>query len=192
METADSVRQETLIDADAATVFAFLTDADRLTRWMGVSATLEPRPGGLYLVDMGNGTVVRGEFKDPKSEDSGRSLPLAQRVHDAALPVEHGDELGHEVGHRPPRHAVGSRLGSQHRALLGPLLTVDPKADQRTDHAAELDRLVLGQVAEMLNLDCSVGVLVNGERIDHANGALVVQALKLGDDLAVELRLAKA
>jgi integrase len=26
---------------------------------------------------------VRGEFNDPKSEDSGRSLPLAQRVHDA-------------------------------------------------------------------------------------------------------------
>jgi integrase len=26
---------------------------------------------------------VRGEFNDPKSEDSGRSVPLAQRVHDA-------------------------------------------------------------------------------------------------------------
>ena len=64
METADSVRQETLIDADPATIFAFLTDADRLTRWMGVSATLEPQPGGLYLVDVTNGNVARGEFKE--------------------------------------------------------------------------------------------------------------------------------
>ena len=64
MQTTDSVHQETLIDADAATIFAYLTDADRLTRWMGVSATLEPRPGGLYLVDVTNGNVARGEFKE--------------------------------------------------------------------------------------------------------------------------------
>ena len=64
MEATDRVHQETLIDADAATIFAYLTDADRLVRWMGVSATLEPRPGGLYLVDTGNAMVVRGEFKE--------------------------------------------------------------------------------------------------------------------------------
>ena len=64
MEASGRVHQETLIDADPATVFAYLTDADRLTRWMGVSATLEPHPGGLYLVDVGNAMVVRGEFKE--------------------------------------------------------------------------------------------------------------------------------
>jgi uncharacterized protein YndB with AHSA1/START domain len=64
METTDRVHQETLIDADAATIFAYLTDADRLVRWMGVSATLEPHPGGLYLVDIGTARVVRGEFKE--------------------------------------------------------------------------------------------------------------------------------
>ena len=64
MEATDRVQQETLIDADAATIFAFLTDADRLTRWMGVSATLEPRPGGLFLVDVNSGNVARGEFKE--------------------------------------------------------------------------------------------------------------------------------
>ena len=64
MEASDRVHQETLIDADAATIFAYFTDADRLIRWMGVSATLEPHPGGLYLVDIGNTRVVRGEFKE--------------------------------------------------------------------------------------------------------------------------------
>ena len=34
----------------------------------------------------------------------------------------------------------------------------------------------------MLHLDLSVGVLVNRERVDHADGLLVMQPLELGDD----------
>jgi uncharacterized protein YndB with AHSA1/START domain len=64
MQTADTVQQETLIDADPATIFAFLTDPDRLTRWMGVTAILEPKEGGLYLVDVTNGNVACGEFRE--------------------------------------------------------------------------------------------------------------------------------
>jgi hypothetical protein len=60
------------------------------------------------------------------------------------------------------------------------------------DHRADLDRLVLGQVAQMLHLDLSVRVLVNRERVDHADGLLVMQPLELGDDLAVKLGVAKA
>ena len=41
---------------------------------------------------------------------------------------------------------LGAGLGSGDRALLA----FDPEADQRTDRAAELDRLVLGEVAEVL------------------------------------------
>ena len=102
METTDSVRQETLIDADASTVFAFLTDADRLTRWMGVSATLEPRAGGLYLVDMANGNVVRGEFKEvvPVSRlaysfgwDAGGKLPPGGSLVEIDLIPQNGGTL---------------------------------------------------------------------------------------------------
>ena len=64
MPATDTVQQETLIDADPATIFAFLTDADRLVRWMGVAANLDPKPGGLFLVDVTNGDVARGEFKE--------------------------------------------------------------------------------------------------------------------------------
>jgi len=60
----ETIRQETLIEADPATIFAYLTDADRLTRWMGVSATLDPRPGGIYLVEVGSGNMARGEFRE--------------------------------------------------------------------------------------------------------------------------------
>ena len=64
MDATDRVHQETLIDADAATIFAFLTDADRLIRWMGVSATLEPHPGGLYLVNVTGARCARGAFRE--------------------------------------------------------------------------------------------------------------------------------
>ena len=56
--------QEIYIEANPETVFAFLTDPDKMVRWMGVSATLEPKKGGLYLVDMANGHIAKGEFKE--------------------------------------------------------------------------------------------------------------------------------
>jgi uncharacterized protein YndB with AHSA1/START domain len=64
MDASSSIHREITIDADPATVFAFFTDPERLVRWMGVSANLDPRPGGLLLVDVANGYRVRGEFTE--------------------------------------------------------------------------------------------------------------------------------
>jgi hypothetical protein len=33
-----------------ATVFAYLTDPEKILSWMGSDATTEPHPGGLYLL----------------------------------------------------------------------------------------------------------------------------------------------
>jgi len=35
------------MDASPETVFAFFTDPEKLTRWLAVEATLDPRPGGM-------------------------------------------------------------------------------------------------------------------------------------------------
>jgi len=45
------------VAAPPATVFAFLTDPEKILRWMGTEATLEPRPGGLYLLNIGGKTL---------------------------------------------------------------------------------------------------------------------------------------
>jgi uncharacterized protein YndB with AHSA1/START domain len=58
------IRREVSIAAPPATVFAFLTDPEKVLRWMGTSATLEPRPGGLYLLNVSSGNTARGEFKE--------------------------------------------------------------------------------------------------------------------------------
>jgi uncharacterized protein YndB with AHSA1/START domain len=43
------VRREVQIAAPPATVFAFLTDPQKILRWMGTEATMEPHPGGTFL-----------------------------------------------------------------------------------------------------------------------------------------------
>ena len=67
-----------------------------------------------------------------------------------------------------------------------------PEADQGADLAAELDRLVLGEVAQVEHLDLALGVLVHRQRIDHAHGVALAQALELLDDLAVEVGVLEA
>jgi uncharacterized protein YndB with AHSA1/START domain len=62
METSESLHHEVTIDADAATIFAFFTDPERLIRWMGVSADLKPQQGGIMLVEVHPGWAARGEF----------------------------------------------------------------------------------------------------------------------------------
>jgi uncharacterized protein YndB with AHSA1/START domain len=59
------VRQETQIAAPPATVFAFLTDPEKIISWMGTEARTEMHPGGLYLLKGVNGRrVARGAFRE--------------------------------------------------------------------------------------------------------------------------------
>ena len=44
------VRRETQIAAAPDTVFAFLTDPEKIISWMGAEAITEAHPGGLYLI----------------------------------------------------------------------------------------------------------------------------------------------
>jgi uncharacterized protein YndB with AHSA1/START domain len=58
------VRREVQIAAPPATVFAFLTDPQKILRWMGTEATLEPHPGGLYLLNVTGKDIARGKFTE--------------------------------------------------------------------------------------------------------------------------------
>jgi uncharacterized protein YndB with AHSA1/START domain len=57
-----SVEREITIAASPETVWQFLVDPEKATRWMGQRATLDPRPGGLYRVEIVPGHTARGEF----------------------------------------------------------------------------------------------------------------------------------
>jgi uncharacterized protein YndB with AHSA1/START domain len=58
------VRREIQIAAPPATVFAFLTDPEKILRWMGTEATVEPHPGGIYLVNVSGKDIARGRFTE--------------------------------------------------------------------------------------------------------------------------------
>jgi uncharacterized protein YndB with AHSA1/START domain len=58
------VRRETHIPAPPAAVFAFLTDPEKILRWMGTEAQLEPQPGGIYLVNVTGARFARGAFRE--------------------------------------------------------------------------------------------------------------------------------
>jgi len=59
------VQRETHIAAPPATVFAFLTDPEKIISWMGAEAATEAHPGGLYLVKrVGSPKVARGVFRE--------------------------------------------------------------------------------------------------------------------------------
>jgi uncharacterized protein YndB with AHSA1/START domain len=57
-----SVERELTIAASPETVWQFLVDPDKATRWMGQAADFDPRPGGLYRVDVIPGHTASGEF----------------------------------------------------------------------------------------------------------------------------------
>jgi uncharacterized protein YndB with AHSA1/START domain len=57
-----SVEREVAIGASPETVWEFLVDPDKATRWMGQTASFEPRPGGLYRVEVIPGNTAVGEF----------------------------------------------------------------------------------------------------------------------------------
>ncbi|MBR0799122.1 SRPBCC domain-containing protein [Bradyrhizobium jicamae] len=61
------VQREMQIAAPPSTVFAFLTDPQKIVSWMGLEAESEPHPGGLYLLKGfgSDGTrAARGAFRE--------------------------------------------------------------------------------------------------------------------------------
>jgi uncharacterized protein YndB with AHSA1/START domain len=58
----DGVQCEVRIEARPDTVFPFFTDPALMTRWMGVRATLDPRAGGSFSVDVTDDSLARGTY----------------------------------------------------------------------------------------------------------------------------------
>jgi uncharacterized protein YndB with AHSA1/START domain len=58
----EAIVREVRIDASPETVFDFFTDPAKMVRWKGVTATLDPRPGGVYRVQMNEQAVALGEY----------------------------------------------------------------------------------------------------------------------------------
>jgi uncharacterized protein YndB with AHSA1/START domain len=62
VEQHNVVERELRIAARPETVFAFFTDPERMVQWKGRKAELDPRPGGIYRVEISDQAIVLGEY----------------------------------------------------------------------------------------------------------------------------------
>jgi uncharacterized protein YndB with AHSA1/START domain len=53
---------ERRINASPTTVFSFFTDRDRWLSWQGVEAEIDPRPGGVFRMNVQGDSVAAGQF----------------------------------------------------------------------------------------------------------------------------------
>ena len=68
--TPDGVIREVWVAAKPETIFPFFTEADKIVKWMGVSAEIEARPGGIFRCNVTGKNIARGEMVtvDPYSK----------------------------------------------------------------------------------------------------------------------------
>jgi uncharacterized protein YndB with AHSA1/START domain len=125
MDDVNSIHFEMTIEADPASVFSFFTDPQRLVRWIGASPKLDPRPGGLLLIDVQEGSVARGEFTEvvPVTrlaytfgwENSQRNVPPGSSLVEIDLvPQNGGTLLRFQHTGLPPDTVQGHREGWDH------------------------------------------------------------------------------
>ena len=119
--TETSVERELAIAASPETVWQFLVDPDKAARWMGVAVSLDPRPGGLYRVEVVNGHTARGEFveldpprrlvhtwgwEEPDENGANAVPPGSTTVEIELVPTDDGTTL--RFSHRDLPHAAAA------------------------------------------------------------------------------------
>jgi uncharacterized protein YndB with AHSA1/START domain len=61
-KTEGLVEHEVRVAASPDSVFEYFTDPAKMVAWMGVEATLDPRPGGVCRINPSGQAVMLGEF----------------------------------------------------------------------------------------------------------------------------------
>ena len=60
--TSQRIECEVRIQATPETIFNYFTDPAKMVQWMGHTATLDPRPGGPYRIEMSEQWIAIGEY----------------------------------------------------------------------------------------------------------------------------------
>src|SRR5215207_6178314 len=125
MQEALVVRRETHIPAPPAAVFALLTDPDKILRWMGTDAQLDPQPDGIYLVNVTGARFARGSFREvvPVHRlaysfgwDDSEVVPPGSSLVEIDLIEQHGRNAAAPDPHRPAQCRAMRRPGGLRRA----------------------------------------------------------------------------
>ena len=115
------------IDAPPDVVFDYFVEPEKMIRWAGLQAELDPVPGGIYRLDMGVAGVIQGQFVkvDPgkyvsfevnppegaKGPPSTIEITIAEEAAGSRVEVRH-------TGLEAPFDAIASRGWDHHLARL--------------------------------------------------------------------------
>lgn len=58
----EAIERSLRVRVPPETVFAYWVEPDKFLKWQGVEAELDPRPGGIYRVNVTGRDITRGEF----------------------------------------------------------------------------------------------------------------------------------
>ena len=131
--------------ASAETIYEHLISSKRWVLWQGVSATLQPRPGGLFRMETPDGRTARGQFIDvvPNQRvvfswgwtDMPGLPPGSSTVEIDLIPTGQGTLI--RLCHRglAPDEATAHEVGWRHylRRLSEASLGIDPGPDTGPD-----------------------------------------------------------
>ena len=148
------VEREVRIEAGPERVFSYFTDPEKMVRWMGVGATLDPRPGGVFVVDTIGDYFFEGEYVaiEPHSRvvftwgygnfpDEENPLPPGSSTVEIEL-VPDGEATIVRLTHRVPAQLDAFHtIGWEH--YLGRLATAAAGGDPGPDPLLELLELML-------------------------------------------------
>ena len=126
--------------------------------------------------------------RNPPARAMASRSPIAQRCSSStSSPAGVLGDLG--------QHVPGLLL-VEHPAALGPdlepFLAGRAQADQPVHQGAERGLLVGAELALVQDLDLAVGVLADGQGVDHPDQVVVAEPVQLGADLAVQVGLLEA
>ena len=99
------VRVERWIDAAPETVFSFFSDPGRWLSWQGVTAEIDPRPGGIFRMNVRGDGYAAGGFVDQQP----RRVARRRRVLGDRLDGQGVVEVGEAHGGRLNLPAPGRR-----------------------------------------------------------------------------------
>jgi len=119
MNAAEIVKATVRIAASPAEVFPYLVDPSLIVQWIGTWADLNPQPGGVFALDMGD-TPARGSYISVEPPDrvvftwgipGNEVLPPGSSTVEILLKAD-GDETIVELTHRE----LPSEMLSTHQA----------------------------------------------------------------------------
>jgi uncharacterized protein YndB with AHSA1/START domain len=118
----EAVTREQVVAAPPAEVFRWFVDPDLLARWIGIRATLEPRPGGSFRFEIVDGEWCSGRYLEVVP---GRRVVFTWGWDSGAIPVPPGSSTV-EVDLDP--HPDGTLVRLVHRGLAPEVRRCTPAA----------------------------------------------------------------